>query len=140
VAVIPSYNGTTTAKLNADSFRIIKSSEHPEEAFTTMLYLMQQPELIEAYGAFPADERLQANAMEAINAKYAPVEINWQVIMDSLNYPDSPSHESALPNYAKSKDILSRLEIKLLSSPDVDLAAELEELKADLQRSYDQAQ
>ncbi len=137
-APVPSFNGTTTAKLNADSFRIIKSSEHPEEAFTAMLYLMQQPELLEAYGAFPADERLQAGAIETINAKYAPIEINWQVITDSLNYPDVPSHEAALPNYAKSKDMLSRLENKMYSEPNLDLAAEVEALKADLQRAYDQ--
>jgi multiple sugar transport system substrate-binding protein len=138
VAPMPSYDGQTTSKLNADSFRIMKSSQHPEEAFTAMLYLMQQPELIETYGAFPADERLQAGAMEAINTKFAPVEINWQVITESLNYPDVPSHESALPNYAKAKDTLNKLENKMFSQPDLDLAAEIELLKTDLQRVYDQ--
>ena len=39
-AATPSYHGQTTAAFNADTFRILKSSKHPDEAFTVLQYLL----------------------------------------------------------------------------------------------------
>ena len=36
IAVVPSYQGTTTAKLHADTFGIMKASKHPDEARYTV--------------------------------------------------------------------------------------------------------
>ena len=40
LAATPSYNGTTTAAFNADTFRIHKDTKHPEEAFEALTYLL----------------------------------------------------------------------------------------------------
>jgi multiple sugar transport system substrate-binding protein len=37
---VPAYNDVTTAKLHADTFGILKSTQHPEEAFTVLTYLL----------------------------------------------------------------------------------------------------
>ncbi len=40
LAALPSYNGTVTAPMNADTFRITKGSKHPDEAFQVLQYLV----------------------------------------------------------------------------------------------------
>ena len=37
---IPSYNGKATAAFNADTFRILKGTKHPDEAFEVLTYLL----------------------------------------------------------------------------------------------------
>ena len=37
---IPAYNGKQTSVLNADTFRILKSTKHPDEAFQFLTYLL----------------------------------------------------------------------------------------------------
>src|SRR5690606_25985985 len=59
IAVVPSYEGTYTAKLHVDTFRILKYTEHPLEAFTVLDELVAgeaMPKLLTVYGAMPADE------------------------------------------------------------------------------------
>jgi multiple sugar transport system substrate-binding protein len=138
VAVVPSYQGKYTAKLNADTFRITKQSKVKDEAFQAMWWLMQQPELLETYGAFPANEKFQDGFKAALDKKFAPNKINWQTIKDSLKYVDNPNHESALPNYLKANDILMKYQNKLFTIPDLNLEKEIADLKAELQRAYDE--
>ena len=40
VAAMPSYDGQTTAAFNADTFRILKGTKHPDEAFKVLTYLL----------------------------------------------------------------------------------------------------
>ena len=40
LAALPSYNGRSTAPINADTFRITKDSKHPDEAFEFLAYLL----------------------------------------------------------------------------------------------------
>jgi multiple sugar transport system substrate-binding protein len=138
VAVVPSYNGKYTAKLHADTFRITKQSKVKDEAFQAMWWLMQQPELLETYGAFPANDKYQDGFMSGINKKYAPNKINWATIKDSLKYVDSPNHESVLPNYLKAKDLIAKYEVRFYSIPDLKLEKEAADMKAELQRAYDE--
>jgi multiple sugar transport system substrate-binding protein len=138
VAVVPSYNGKYTAKLHADTFRITKQSKVKDEAFQAMWWLMNQPELLETYGAFPANDKYQDGFMSGINKKYAPNKINWATIKDSLKYVDSPNHESVLPNYLKAKDLINKYEVRFYSIPDLKLEKEIADMKAELQRAYDE--
>ena len=55
VAAIPSYNGTLTAALNADTFRILKDSKNPDAAFTVLAYLL-------GHAAGAADHGLRRHA------------------------------------------------------------------------------
>ena len=138
MGVVPSYLGKATAKLNADTFRITKGSKVKDEAFQAMIYLMQQPDLLEAYGAFPADATKQASFKAGLDKKYAPIKINWSVATDSLKYVDSPNHQSAVPNYLKAKDIMGKYMTKMLSTPNLNLDQEFANMKGELQRAYDE--
>lgn len=140
VAVVPNYNGKYTAKLHADTFRILKASKNPEAAFQAMWWLMQQTDLLKTYGAFPADEKLQDDFIKDVNAKYAlNAKINWQVVKDSLKYPDLPNHEEWLPNYIKSNDVIGKLETQLFADPNLDLTKAIAAMKAELQATFNQA-
>lgn len=140
VAVVPSYNGKYTAKLHADTFRIMRSSKNQDAAFQAMWWLMQQPDLLRTYGAFPADERLQDDFISEINKKYAQnAKINWQTVKDSLKYVDVPSHEQWMPNYLKSFDILTKFANRIFAEPNMNINAEASKLRVDLQNSFNQA-
>jgi len=63
IAVVPSYNGTTTAPLNADTFAIPKNSKNPDTAFAALTYLIGDASdtLLNIYGGMPArPEKQQA--------------------------------------------------------------------------------
>jgi multiple sugar transport system substrate-binding protein len=136
--VVPSYKGKQTAKLHADTFRIVKTSKVKDEAFQAMWWLMNQPELLETYGAFPAQEKLQAGFKANIEKKYAPNKINWSTITDGLKHVDTPNHESVLPNFLKVKDLLAKYETKIYSIPTLNLEKEIADMKNELQRAYDE--
>src|SRR4029079_19714936 len=59
LAATPSYQGQTTAAFNADTFRILKGTKHPDEAFTVLQYLLSSEELLKLYAGMPAVEAKQ---------------------------------------------------------------------------------
>ncbi|GAB4439496.1 MAG: extracellular solute-binding protein [Chloroflexi bacterium OHK40] len=141
IAVMPSYAGTTTAKIHADTFSIMAGSKNPDAAFKAMLYLLESPELIEAYGAMPAVEAEQAAYFAGLDERYAATNktrVNWQVAIDSLNYPDNPSHEADMPNFLKAQNILQAFSTTLRTTPDLDFDATIEQLQQDLQAAFDE--
>ena len=95
-AVVPSYNGAVTAKMHADTFSILSSSEHPEEAFEVLTYLIGDAasELAQIYGGMPARLSLQGSYFDTLNAEqFAGQDINWDVVAASMAFPDNPNHE-----------------------------------------------
>lgn len=140
MAAIPSYNDEVTAKLHADTFRILSSTEHPEEAFEVLYYLLTDaaPTLLAVYGGLPADEALQADFLAGLDEQF-PQGVDWQVAIDSLAYPDNPSHESNMPNFNRADERIVAFYTGLIASADFDVDAELESLQADLQAIFDEA-
>ncbi|GIV95832.1 MAG: sugar ABC transporter substrate-binding protein [Herpetosiphonaceae bacterium] len=141
IAVMPSYNGKPTAKLHADTFSIMKASKHPEEAFEVLLYLLQSPELTQAYGAMPADKTRQDEFFANLDKRFAETnksKVNWQVAIDSLNYVDDPNHEEDLPNFLKVQNELDAFANAMRTQPDFDVKAEAEKLKETLQKLFDE--
>ena len=138
-AAIPSYNDKVTAKLHADTFRILKTSKNPEAAFEVLTYLIGEAslDLLSVYGGMPARETDRTAFFEGLNQKYTQG-VNWDVVMDSLNYPDIPSHESWMPNYNKAEDLLRNFVTLYGSTPGLDMDAELDKLVADLQAVFDE--
>jgi multiple sugar transport system substrate-binding protein len=139
IAVMPSYNGKPTSKLHADTFSIMKGTKNPEAAFEVLQFLMKSPELQEAYGAMPALTSEQPNYFANLDEKYAPLEINWQVAIDSLAYPDDPSHEEDMPNFVKAQNDLQTFTTTLRNDPDLDVDAGLDELKQTLDQTFSEA-
>jgi multiple sugar transport system substrate-binding protein len=133
LAVLPSNGGAVTANMHADTFRIMASTEHPDEAFQTMYYLVTTaaPELLTAYGAAPADPALTTEFLANLDERY-PQGVNWQVILDAANFADNPSHETFLPGWGEYKVRLGELESAILSDPALDLDAAIAQVESDL--------
>jgi multiple sugar transport system substrate-binding protein len=139
IAVPPaSADGTTTAKLHADTFGIMKSTKHPDEAFEVLTYLLNNDTLIARYGALPAVKSKQAAFFDALDARFAPNEIDWQVALDMLGYPDVPSHEADMPNFLKSDAAIKAFQEKLITTEGLDIPAEAESLREELQGLFDE--
>ncbi len=136
LAVVPSYNGKTTANLNADTFRIFKATKHPEEAFEVLKFMLgdspEVKELLAAYGAFPARKSLQASFVDDLNTKF-PQKPDWQVAQDSVAYADNPSFEAYFPNYNEALN-RSRTFYNLIQTTDkLNMDDEIAKFKNDLQ-------
>ena len=138
-AALPSYNGEVTARLHADTFRILNSTENPEAAVEFLTYLVGEAslDLLSVYGGMPARPDDQQAFFDGLDEKYTQG-VNWQVVRDSLNYPDTPSHEEPLPNNNKANDRLDSFQSLLRSEADIDVQAEIDALIADLQAIYEE--
>lgn len=139
IAVLPSHNGVYTAKLHGDTFRILNTTENPEEAFTVLSYLIGDAslDLLSVYGGMPAREEDRETFFAGLDEKY-PQGVNWEVARESLNYPDIPSHESWMPNFNKAEDRLQTFITLYQGTPGLDMDAELDRLVADLQAIFDE--
>ena len=138
VAVTPSYNGVTTAKLHADTFSILDSSKHPDLAFKALEGIVASPELLANYGAFPADPSLQQAFFDTVQAQYPDSKIDWSVPQAMLGYVDKPNHQAWLPNYAKARAALKAVYNKYRTTEGLDIDAELATLQTPLQGIYDE--
>jgi len=139
IAINPSHNGEIVSNMHVDTFRILKDTEHPEEAFEVLTYLIGpgSQELLALYGSMPARTADQDAFFADLDEKY-PQGVDWQVVRDSLRYPDIPSHEGYMPNYQKAYDRATAFQSLLYSTADLDIEAELETLQADLQAIFEE--
>jgi multiple sugar transport system substrate-binding protein len=135
-AVVPSYNGEYYSPVDADTFRILKTTEHPEEAFTVLSYLLDEavPILTSTYGAYPARPVYQQPYIDTNDVRY-PMGINWDVAVESLNYAAAPNHEDYFPNFQKGFDRLQAFQtlVEGDTGADIDVDAELETMRAELE-------
>lgn len=139
-AVVPSYNGNVTAKMHADSFVIAKASKNADAAFLVMSYLIgpAADELLPVYGAMPARMSKQADYFKSFGEKTFPGKtINWQVVIDSMKYPDVPSHEGYMPSFQETTNRYNEFWTKVSNEKGVDVDAEIKALVADMQKIFD---
>ena len=137
-AIAPSYNGTITAKLHADTFSLLKTTKVPDAAFKAMTALVGSGELLTLYGAFPANPAQQDAFFKATEANFPGVKLDWSVPQAMLAYPDIPNHQSWVPNYAKAKSAWQAFQNKYRSTAGTDIDAELATLKTTLQGIFDE--
>lgn len=141
IAVMPAApDGTITAKMHADQFAILEGSENPEAAFTVLQWMMGEAanDFAQVYGALPARLSLQDSYFDALDAgQFADKDITWQVVIDSMGYPDNPNHEEGYPNELQARDALAAFDEQLNNNPDFDVEAGLEQLREDLQAVFD---
>lgn len=146
LAAFPSHKGTVTSPLNADTFRILKDTKHPDEAFEVLQYLLGEgsAELLGIYGGMPARvadqdaffERLDQVKLEDGKLKF-PQGVDWQVAKDSVQFADSPSFEAFVPKYNETQDLMTKYETKWVGTAGLNLDAEIEALKKELQALWD---
>ena len=132
-AALPSHNGEVTARLHADTFRILNTSDNPAEAFQVLLYLTGDAslDLLGVYGGMPAREGDRASFFANLDEKY-PQGVNWDVAQAAFDFPDIPSHEEWLPNNNKANDRINAFWSLLRSEPGLDVDAEIDTLLAEL--------
>jgi multiple sugar transport system substrate-binding protein len=132
----PSYQGQTTAAFNADTFRILKSSKHPDEAFTVLQYLLQSDELLKTYGAMPAVESKQDAFLQSLQADYTQT-IDWNVAKQGIAFADVPNFESYVPAYNQTLDLINTFGTKWQATPGLDLDKEIADMKSQMQAIWD---
>lgn len=140
MAVVPSFKGTTVAKLHADTFHITAATQHPDEAFKVLTYLVGEGSnaLLQVYGGMPARTASQDEFFKEFSRdRFQEQDINWQVVIDGASFADNPSHESYLPNFLTAEERYQEFWTLLTSDPDLDLAQEIDILINDLQTIYD---
>jgi multiple sugar transport system substrate-binding protein len=102
-AAIPmGADGQVHSRVDADTFRIWKGTQHPEEAFTTLSYLLTTggDKLLPTYGAMPAIATKTEDFFAAKTNDYPFVTAEtWAVFQAGLAYPDTPSAEQYQPNW-----------------------------------------
>ena len=142
IAPIPSYNGQYVSPLNADTFGILKGTRNPDAAFQAVSYLLNDRALDlldpDVWGGMPAKTADQQAYLDSLDSKYAH-DVDWQVVTDSLQYPDIPNSEGFMPDYGESVSILGTYLSKWTTTPGLDLDAEIESLRAELQAAWDRS-
>ncbi|MGH2380625.1 MAG: ABC transporter substrate-binding protein [Candidatus Limnocylindria bacterium] len=141
IAAVPSYNGTTTSNFNADTFRIWGDTEHPEEAFEVLTYLIGEasPELLQIYGGMPAIEADQDAFFTGLDETY-PWDVDWQVVRDSVEFADNPSFEAFVPNYQEAFDAVIAFGSTLRSTDGLNVDEEIAAFTDQLQTIFDSAE
>lgn len=139
IAVLPEGpDGKITSKLHADTIGIMDSTENPDQAFEALSFLIESPELIETWGAMPAIESQRDAFFAGLDERFAPLEINWNVSTQMLQYPDKPSHESYMPSFEEADSANKDLGSKLWTTPGLDLDTEIDSHVELLQGLFDQ--
>jgi multiple sugar transport system substrate-binding protein len=138
-AIAPSYKGTITAKLHADTFSLLKTTKVPDAAFKAMTTLVASSELLTLYGGMPANPAQQEAFFKTTAANFPGIKLDWSVPQAMLAFPDVPNHQSFMPNYAKVKPALQAFQNKYRTTKGVDIDAELNTLKTTLQGIFDEA-
>jgi multiple sugar transport system substrate-binding protein len=87
--------------------------------------------LTQTYNGFPARMSLQAGAVSHLQARYTGVD--WQVLVDSIDYMDNPNHEGYMPNHAKAQERVDLFLAVINTNPGVNINNALNDLKEDLQ-------
>jgi multiple sugar transport system substrate-binding protein len=140
IAAAPSYSGKTTAAFNADTFRILKNSKHPDEAFTALVYLLTDGSkpLLDVYGGMPARTADQTAFFDGLNKQFTQ-KPDWQVAIDSIQYADNPNFEAYVPAYNATFDQVTKFWSKLRATAGLDVDSEIAKLEKDLQAIWDKA-
>ncbi|WP_420641613.1 ABC transporter substrate-binding protein [Candidatus Leptofilum sp.] len=136
------FTGGPTAKMHADTFGIMKSSDNPEAAWEVLKFFLGEnaEEMTKMYGGMPARLSLQDTYFTTFAESIADGDtINWQVVVDSMAYADNPNHESYMPSPQEANDRYNEFWTLLGQEPDRDVDADIDLLIEDLQAIYDAA-
>jgi multiple sugar transport system substrate-binding protein len=141
MGIVPSYNGKVTAAFNADTFRILKGTQHPNEAFEVLTYLLGDgaPDLLATYGGMPARTAQQAAFFDGQNKTFTQ-KPDWQVAIDGIQYADQPNFESYLPAYNETLGLVGsggKYTTKWQTEQNLDMNAEFESLRSEIQAIWD---
>jgi multiple sugar transport system substrate-binding protein len=136
MAAAPAYKGKTTAAFNADTFRILKTSKNPDQAFEVLQYLLANKDLLELYGGTPAIESQQDAHLEKVFGAYSQ-KPDWKVAKEGINFADVPNFESYTPAYNQTFEIILKYGTKWQTTPGLNLDTEISAMKDEIQAAWD---
>jgi hypothetical protein len=103
-----------------------------------MTYFSSNADLVQTWGALPAIQSQRDAFFAARDEQFSPLKIDWTVSTKMLEYPDVPSHEGPMPNFAESDAANKSFGNKLWTTPGLDLDAEIDAHLETLQGLFDQ--
>lgn len=143
LAAMPSNpTGQPTAKMHADTFGIMKSSDEPEAAWDVLKFFLGEnaATMTSMYGGMPARLSLQGDYFDSFSQSVPSGDLlNWQVVVDSMAYADNPNHESYMPSPQEANDRYNEFWSLLGQEPGLDVEEQIDLLVVDLQAIYDAA-
>ena len=137
-------DGKVAGRIDADTFRIFKSTKNPEAAFEVVSYLVTDgvqkliigsADMPSAYGAVPARTADGPTWLEAKKAQFPWVK-NWQTILDGLGYPDVPSSEAYMPNFNEAWQRGLTFYSLMQSTGGLDIQKEIDTYVSDMQAIF----
>ena len=143
-AAMPTYNGYVGGRVDADTFFILKTTQHLNEAFQAMVYLETTgvQKLITgtastppAYDSVTAISSARQAFLTAKEAQFPWVK-NFNTLLAGLQYPDHPSAEVWVPNFNEAWDRNRTFGNLLTTTAGLDLAKEEATLASDLTVIY----
>ncbi len=144
MGILPSHNGKITSAFNADTFRILKGTKHPEAAFEVLSYLLGDAsgELLAAYGGMPARTADQAAFFTGQDETFTQ-KPDWQVAIDMIQFADNPNFESFMPAYNETLGLVGsggKYTTRWQTEQGLDMTKEFEALRAEIQAIWDKQQ
>jgi multiple sugar transport system substrate-binding protein len=134
-------NGEVNGRIDADTFRIWKGTQNPEEAFEVLSYLITTgaDTLLPVYGAMPAVAS-KTEAFFAVKSEEYPFVTpeSWDVFVQGLAYPDTPSSEQYQPNSIQANARFTTFFDLLRNTEGLDFEAEYAQLVEDLNAIYNE--
>ncbi len=130
-AAVPSFDGKITSRRDHAGFGIPLSSQYQEAAMRVIMEMVADPGMIAAFRIVPARTDLREDLAALMEAKTS--EPDWQVMVDSLAYPDNPPYSQFLPNVGGVFNLFGQFAESLLTREDLDVDAELDSLEVNLQ-------
>ena len=140
MAVVPSVNGTVTAGIDGDTFSIPAGSKNQTLAFKVLKDMVMDAKLGPIYGGIPGNPALQQTFFDSMKAKSGSNNVDWQVAVQMLKYPDIPHHEAWMPNMSKSESAIDKFKTLLDTTAGLDLTAEIQKLQDALTGLYNAAE
>jgi multiple sugar transport system substrate-binding protein len=140
LAPVPiNWNGTRVARIHADNFTMPAIANHKEEAWEVMKWLTSAENIIDVcliYGCIPARMSV-ADAHRAMVESLFPG-LDLDIAYESINYLDSPNHESWVPQWGRVEDIMGFAYEQIFLGANTDAQAVLDEANAQIQAILDE--
>ncbi|MBN1285822.1 MAG: extracellular solute-binding protein [Anaerolineae bacterium] len=137
----PSFNfkGTRVARIHADNFTMPEASKNKEAAWEVMKWLSAPEQITEVcliYGCVPARMSAKDEFSAAMGEAFPGLDLN--VIFDSIDYLDTPHHESWVPEWTKVEDTMEYAGGLIFTGENTDAKAVLDEANAEIQALLDE--
>jgi ABC-type glycerol-3-phosphate transport system substrate-binding protein len=132
-------DGQVNGRIDADTFRIWKGTKNPDAAFEVLAYLITTggDKLLPAYGAMPAIPSKTQAFFDKKAADYPFVtKESWDVFVQGLAYPDTPSAEQYQPNSIESVARFTTFGDLMNNTEGLDFDAEYQKMVDDLNVIY----